>query len=64
MRRKENLKNSIEPHQVTYQWLWEKKFPRMGWELAKEVAAPACNKLTMLDIENFEEGSSYEWYCN
>jgi hypothetical protein len=47
--------NSIEPHQVTYQWLWEKKFPRMGWELAKEVAAPACNKLTMLDInENFE----------
>jgi hypothetical protein len=51
--------NSIEPHQVTYQWLWEKKFPRMGWELAKEVAAPACDKLTMLDIENFEVEKSH-----
>lgn len=39
------------PFQVTYKWLWENKFPRMGWELAKEFAASASEQLNMIDIE-------------
>lgn len=46
-------RNNIYP--ITYQWLWEKKFTRMGWKLSKEIASPAFDQLTMLDInENFE----------
>jgi hypothetical protein len=36
---------------VTYKWLWEKKFPRMAWELAKEVAEPVKDELEMIPYE-------------
>ncbi len=48
--------NSISPYQITYKWLWEKKFPRIGWELAKEIATPAFEGLNMVDIETAERG--------
>ena len=39
------------PYRVTYKWLWEKKFPRMAWELAKEVAEPVKDELEMIPYE-------------
>ena len=43
--------NRIFPYELTYQWLWKKKFSRMGWELAKEIASPAVEELDMINIE-------------
>jgi hypothetical protein len=39
------------PYRVTYKWLWEKKFPRMAWDLAKEVAEPVEDELEMIPYE-------------
>ncbi len=39
------------PYRVTYKWLWEKKFPRMAWDLAKEVAEPVKDELEMIPYE-------------
>jgi len=43
--------NRVFPYELTYQWLWKKKFSRMGWELAKEIASPAVEELNMIFIE-------------
>ncbi|RCJ30015.1 hypothetical protein A6769_34700 [Nostoc punctiforme NIES-2108] len=48
--------HSVSPYQITYKWLWEKKFPRMGWELAKEIATYAFDELNMIDIEAAKRG--------
>ncbi|MBD2293863.1 hypothetical protein H6G06_10235 [Anabaena sphaerica FACHB-251] len=39
------------PYHVTYQWLWEKKFPRMAWELAKKEAYPVKDEMEMIPYE-------------
>jgi hypothetical protein len=38
-------------HQLTYQWLWEKKFPRIAWELSKTLAVYAVAELKMINLE-------------
>lgn len=43
--------NRVSPYQITYQWLWTKKFPRMGWKLIQEIAKPAFEELNMIDID-------------
>ncbi|MFB2768334.1 hypothetical protein ACE1AT_03435 [Pelatocladus sp. BLCC-F211] len=42
-------------YQLTYQWLWEKKFPRMAWELSRNIALYALEELKMIDIETRRE---------
>ncbi|BDA76346.1 hypothetical protein CAL7716_105120 (plasmid) [Calothrix sp. PCC 7716] len=39
------------PYGVTYRWLWEKKFPRMAWDLAKEVAVPVRDQMEMIPYD-------------
>lgn len=41
---------SKTPYGVTYRWLWEKKFPRMAWDIAKEVAVPT-DKMEMIPYD-------------
>ncbi len=43
--------NSSSPYRVTYKWLWEKKFPRMAWDLAKETAFPVKDEMEMIPYE-------------
>ncbi|AFZ56756.1 hypothetical protein ACOWPH_00025 [Anabaena sp. PCC 7938] len=40
------------PYRVTYKWLWEKKFPRMAWDLAKEVAEPVEDEIKMIPYDD------------
>ena len=40
------------PYEITYQWLWEKKFPRVAWELAKKIGTYADERLKMNEIQN------------
>lgn len=35
------------PWQIVYKWLWEKEFPRRGWQLSKEMATCAIEQLQM-----------------
>jgi len=35
------------PWELVYKWLWEKEFPRRGWEFSKEMAIYADEKMQM-----------------
>ncbi|MCT7955589.1 DUF4384 domain-containing protein [Laspinema palackyanum] len=40
------------PWQIIYQWLWEIKFPRRGWELAQKMATYGMEELQMIELKN------------
>ena len=42
------------PYELVYKWLWEKKFPREGWKLAKKIAIYGGERLKMKLISDSE----------
>ncbi len=40
------------PHKLIYKWLWEKKFPREAWDLAKNIAVYADDRLKQVEKIN------------
>lgn len=45
-------KDEESPYKLTYKWLWEQKFVRVGWKLALEIACPALEQMKMVSVED------------
>lgn len=50
----------LYPWQVIYRWLWEVEFPRVGWELATNLATCAMKEFKVVDIKERRRDLSFQ----